>query len=247
MEWVPGRMPVLECLRAKKRKAYRLKVARETTGLDAIRALAAGIPVESCARAELDRILPDALHQGVLLEADPLPIWRAETWIERPVASDAIIVALDGVVDPRNFGAIVRSAAACGVCGVMFAKDRAAPVSPVAVKSAAGGMEHVDLIEAANLVRALDTLKKAGWWTAVLESDAPMPIWEADLTGRIAIIIGGEGKGVRRLVRAHADFQLRIPLPGAIDNLNASVSAGIALAECLRQRALHKPDALIDA
>ncbi|HOT50543.1 MAG TPA: 23S rRNA (guanosine(2251)-2'-O)-methyltransferase RlmB [Candidatus Hydrogenedentes bacterium] len=245
MEWVPGRIPVLECLRAGKRKAHRLKLAKEAAGLEAIRALAAGIPVETCPRAELDRILPDSVHQGVLLQADPLPIWRAETWIERPVPSDAILVALDGVVDPRNFGAIVRSAAACGACGVLFAKDRSAPVSPVAVKSAAGGMEHLDLVEAANLVRALDLLKKAGWWAAVLESDAPTPIWKADLTGRIVLIIGGEGKGVRRLVRQQADFQLRIPLPGKIGNLNASVSAGIALAECLRQRVIHTADTRI--
>lgn len=239
MEWVAGRIPVLECLRAKKRKAYRLKVAHDTTGLELIRAAAAELPVDLCPRAELERILPDSVHQGVLLQADPLPILPLQSWMKRPVPADGILMALDGVVDPRNLGAIVRSAAACGVLGVVFAKDRSAPVSPVAVKSAAGGMEYVDLIEAANLVRGLEALKEAGWWTAVLESDAPKPLWEADLTGRIVIIIGGEGKGVRRLVRQNADFQLRIPLPGAIGNLNASVSAGIALAECLRQRALR--------
>jgi len=146
------------------------------------------------------------------------------------------VVALDGVEDPHNFGAIVRSAAACGACAVLFGKDRAAPISAVSVKSAAGGMEYVDLVQATNLVRSLDALKKAGCWIAALDAEAPQDLWDADLTGRIVLVIGSEGKGIRRLVNEHCDLHLRIPLRGPITSLNASVSAAIALAECLRQR-----------
>ena len=236
MDWVPGRIPVLECLRAGKRKAHKLFLLEGAKGLESFRAAAGDVPIVECARAGLDRLLPHALHQGVLLQADPLPILNADAWSRSAFEDDCVIVALDGVEDPHNFGAIVRSAAACGARAVMFAQDRAAPVSPAAVKSAAGGMEYVDLIQAANLVRSIDALKSAGFWVAALHADAPQPIWEADLTGRVVLVIGGEGKGIRRLVNEHADFHLRIPLTGPITSLNASVSAAIALVECRRQR-----------
>jgi len=236
VDWIPGRIPVLECLRARKRKAHKLFLLEGAKGLESFRAVAGDIPIVECARAELDRLLPHALHQGVLLQADPLPILNADAWSRSAFENDCVIVALDGVEDPHNFGAIVRSAAACGARAVMFAKDRAAPVSPAAVKSAAGGMEYIDLVQAANLVRSIDALKQAGFWAAALHADAPQPIWEADLTGRVVIVIGGEGKGIRRLVKERADFHLRIPLTGSITSLNASVSAAIALVECRRQR-----------
>jgi 23S rRNA (guanosine2251-2'-O)-methyltransferase len=240
MDLVPGRRPVLECLRARKRKAHKLFLLQDAKGMDFLREAAGDIPVVECPRAELDRLLPHALHQGVLLQADPLPILNADVWAGSTFPDDSIIVVLDGVEDPHNFGAIVRSATACGARAVVYAKDRAAPVSPAAVKSAAGGMEHIDLVQAPNLVRSIDALKKAGFWIAALHADAPQPIWEADLKGRVALVIGGEGKGIRRLVNERSDFHLRIPLPGPITTLNASVSAAIALAECTRQRVARR-------
>lgn len=228
----------MECLRAKKRKAHRLFMLREAKGLEAVRhaATRAGVPITESSRADLDRLLPDSVHQGVALQADPVPVLHAEVWARSPLPPDALVVALDGVEDPHNFGAIVRSAAACGAYAVLFGKDRAAPISPVSVKSAAGGMEYVDLVQATNLVRSLDTLKKAGCWIAALDAAASQNLWDADLTGRIVLVIGSEGKGIRRLVNQHCDLHLRIPLRGPITSLNASVSAAIALAECLRQR-----------
>jgi 23S rRNA (guanosine2251-2'-O)-methyltransferase len=236
MEFVIGRNPAIECLRAKRRKVYKLLLLRGAKGLEAVVSAAAGIPIEEKSRQELDQLAPDAAHQGVILEAAPLPVHRVEDWIEREMPRDAIIVALDGVEDPHNFGAVARSAAACGALAILFGKDRAAPVSPSAVKASAGGMEHLDLVQATNLVRALDLLKEKGFWAAELDAAAPQLLWQADLTGRIVVVIGAEGAGVRRLVREHCDLHLRIPLPGRISSLNASVSAGIALAECLRQR-----------
>ena len=231
-----GRIPVLESLRAGKRTPRRLFLLSGAKGLEAIRAAAGATPVESLSRQELDRLTKGATHQGVMLEADPLPLWELEAWLRRPLPEQPVIMILDGVEDPQNFGAIARSAAACGAAGLLFAKDRSAPLSPVALKAAAGAMEYLDLIQVTNLSRSLDQLKAAEFWIAALEADGDQLIWEADLRGRIAVVIGSEGKGVRPLVRKHCDYALRIPLEGPITSLNASVSAGIALAECLRQR-----------
>ena len=232
-----GRIPVLECLRAQRRKARRLFLLRGAKGLDQIRRAAQAVPIEERSRVELERMTKGATHQGVLLEADPLPVLELADWLARPLPKDAILVILDCIEDPHNFGAIARSAAACGATGLLFAKDRTAPLSATAQKSAAGAMEYLDLIRVTNLARSLSKLKEAGFWVTGLEADSPQLLWEADLSGRVALIIGSEGKGLRHLVRQHCDFQLRIPLQGPITSLNASVSAGIALAECLRQRA----------
>jgi 23S rRNA (guanosine2251-2'-O)-methyltransferase len=205
-------------------------------GLEAIRASAGSVPIEECDRGRLDRLADGVTHQGIVLEAGPLPVRTPKDWLAAETAADAIAVILDGVEDPHNFGAIVRSAAAFGARGVVFAKDRSAPLSTAAVKSAAGAMEYVDLIEAANLVRAVEEMKLAGFWIAALDAKAPRTLWEIDLKGRVGIVVGSEGKGVRRLVRERCDYHLRIPLGGAISSLNASVSAAIALAECIRQR-----------
>lgn len=231
-----GRIPVLECLRAGRRRPLRLHVLASARGLDDILAAAGGVPVVQADRAELDRLAEGGVHQGVVLHAGPLPLHDLDRWLDRFDARDAFVVLLDSIEDPRNFGAIVRSAAACGAAAVVFARDRAAPLSPAAFKTAAGAMEHVDLVQVTNLSRAVQTLQKSGFWVAALDADAEKSLWEADLTGRMALVVGNEGEGIRRLVRERCDYALSIPLTGAISSLNASVSAGIALAECRRQR-----------
>jgi 23S rRNA (guanosine2251-2'-O)-methyltransferase len=233
---VIGRIPALECIQAGRRKAHRLFVLRDARGLEALRDAAAGIPVEECDRRRLDDLAGGQVHQGVVLAADPLPVHNADNWVREGFSDDALVIVLDGVEDPHNFGAIVRSAVACGVTGIIFGKDRSAPLSPAAMKSAAGAMEHAELVQATNLARCLKHLKDAGFWIAGLAEEGAQDIWDADLKGRTAIVVGGEGKGMRRLIREHCDFVVRIPLPGPITTLNASVSAAVALAECLRQR-----------
>ncbi|MBI5092741.1 MAG: 23S rRNA (guanosine(2251)-2'-O)-methyltransferase RlmB [Candidatus Hydrogenedentes bacterium] len=236
MDRIAGRIPVLESLRAKKRKARRLFVLREGRGFEAILEAAKGLPIETRSRMELDMLVEGGVHQGVVLEADPLPLCRAEDWVKRDFGPNDLVVVLDSIEDPQNFGAIVRSAVACGACGVVFGKDRSAPISTVSQKSAAGAMEYVDLVQATNVVRCLEGLKQAGFWVAALDPEGKQVLWDADLKGKIALVIGNEGKGIRRLVHEHCDLHLRIPLTGPIPSLNASVSAAIALAECLRQR-----------
>lgn len=235
-DYVYGKIPVLECLRAGKRPPQKIYFLRGAKGLEEIQHAASGVPAKVCSRGDLDELTQGSLHQGVLLEAGPLPIREASEWLVSVPAKDAIVVLLDGIEDPHNFGAIVRSAAACGACGVVFTKDRAAPLSPAAVKSAAGGVEYVDLIQATNLVQTIDMLKKDGFWIAGLDPDSEQLLWDVDLRGRVGLVVGSEGRGMRRLVREHCDHLLRIPLKGPITSLNASVTAGVALAECLRQR-----------
>lgn len=235
-EYVYGKIPVLECLRAGKRPARKIFLLHGSKGLEEIKRAASGVPKKICSRDELDELTEGSLHQGVLLEAGALPIRTASEWLPSVPTKDAIVILLDGIEDPHNFGAIVRSAAACGACGVIFTKDRSAPLSPAAVKSAAGGVEYVDLVRATNLVQTIDLLKRDGFWIAGLDPDSDKLIWDVDLTGRIGLVVGSEGKGMRRLVREHCDHLVRIPLEGPITSLNASVSAGVALAECLRQR-----------
>ena len=233
---VYGRIPVLECLKARRRRPSRLFVLLSAKGMDEVLAAAKGVPVEHVDRQTLDRMARDGNHQGVVLETGPAPVLDLEDLLEGDLSADAFVVILDSVEDPHNFGAIARSAAACGAAGLIFAKDRSAPLSPTAMKSAAGAMDWLNLVRVTNLARAIEALQKAGFWVAALDADADRTIWDADLSGRIALVVGNEGEGIRRLVREKCDFAVSIPLVGAITSLNASVSAGIALAECRRRR-----------
>jgi len=226
----------LESLRAGKRPLRRLFLLDGGRGFESIIEAAGALPVEMARRDVLDHMAKGGNHQGVVLEGGPLVIRKLAEWLKGTIPEDALIVILDGVEDPHNFGAVIRSAAACGASGVLFGKDRAAPLSPVAAKAAAGGMEYVDLLQETNLPRAVGMLQDAGFWVAGLDGEGEGLLWDADLAGRIALIVGSEGRGVRRLLLERCDWRLRIPLSGPITSLNASVSAGIALAECLRQR-----------
>lgn len=233
---VYGRNSVLECLRAGRRRARKLHLLKGGDDFEAIRAAAPYVPVVETSRAELDRLSQGGVHQGVVLEADPLPVLDLKTWLAKPLAKDAVVVLLDGVTDPHNLGAIARSAAAMGASALVLSEDRAAPLTPTAVKAASGAMEHIDLVRVTNLTRCIVQLKEHEFWIAALDPEGEKTLWEADLGGRIGLVIGSEGKGLRRLVRESCDFGVRIPLPGPIPSLNASVSAAIALAECLRRR-----------
>ncbi len=233
---VYGRIPAFECLKAGKRAVNKVHLLQGGQGLESIARAAQGIPIVYHDRGTLDKLGRGGVHQGVVLEVDALPVLDFEDWLDALPEGPAVVAVLDGVEDPHNLGAIVRSAAATGAVAVVSARDRAAPLSPAAVKSAAGAMEHIDLVQANNLVRAVEQLKDAGFTVAALDARGDALLWEADLTGRTGIVIGSEGKGIRRLVLAACDATLRIPLMGPITSLNASVSAAIAFAECLRQR-----------
>jgi 23S rRNA (guanosine2251-2'-O)-methyltransferase len=233
---VVGRIPVLECLRAGKRRAHCLYVSSSAKGLEDITKAAAAIPIEQVGRTDLDRLADGVMHQGVVLHANPLPVLSLEEWLAREIDPNAFVLVLDGVEDPQNFGAMARSAAALGAAGIIFGKDRSAPISSATAKAAAGALEYIDLVRVTNLSRALEKLKQEGFWSAALAADAQQSIWQADLTGKFAVVIGNEGKGVRPLVAKKCDIHLSIPISGPISSLNASVSAALILGELRRQR-----------
>ena len=233
---VVGRIPVLECLRARKRPARALYYLDSAKGLGEILNAARRLPAHAVDKRELDRRAGGVLHQGVVLEAEPLPLLNLHDWLRAATGPDQVVVVLDEIEDPQNFGAIARSAAACGAHALLFGRERTAPLSTAAAKAAAGALEHIDLVQGGNLAQALQRLRDAGFWSAALDPAGEQTLWQADLRGKVALVIGSEGRGVRRIVLDQCDWRLRIPLQGAITSLNASVSAGIALAECLRQR-----------
>jgi 23S rRNA (guanosine2251-2'-O)-methyltransferase len=183
-------------------------------------------------RATLDELLgPGAVHQGLALRAGPLPELTADDLVARSTdQDDAVVLVLDQVTDPHNVGAILRSAAAFGALAVMV-QDRHSPEQTgVLAKSASGTLEKVPLVRVPNLVRALETLKKGGFWIAGLAADGPTTIAGAKLSGKIALCLGSEGEGLRRLTREACDHLLRLPMvPGAVESLNVSNAAAVAL------------------
>lgn len=189
------------------------------------------IPPERIERGRLDHLLgADAVHQGAALLADPLPQPALATVLERP----GPLLVLDQVTDPRNVGAILRSAAAFGVAGVIV-QDRNAPEETGALaKAASGALETVPLIRAVNLARTLVALKAAGLWTVGLAADAPLLRGEALAARRVALVLGAEGAGLRRLTRETCDEAASLAMPGGFESLNVSVAAGVALYELIR-------------
>ncbi|MBI2422476.1 MAG: 23S rRNA (guanosine(2251)-2'-O)-methyltransferase RlmB [Candidatus Hydrogenedentes bacterium] len=231
-----GRNPVLACLRAKKRPVHQLFLLDSGKGLQDILDAAAGRPVKLVDRRTLDNMCGGANHQGAILEAGPLPKLSLEAWLDGQSPEGGLVVLLDSIEDPQNLGAIARSAAACGVQALVHPRDRSATFTPAAAKVAAGALEYLHVLEVTNLVRAIGALKDAGYWIAGLAAEGDRMLWQADFTLPTGLVVGNEGKGMRRLVRDKCDTLVRIPISGPITSLNASVSAAIALYECARQR-----------
>jgi len=193
-------------------------------------------PGEIVERTELDRHLPPgAVHQGMAALAEPLPELTLEELARRGAARDsAVIVVLDQVTDPHNVGAILRSAAAFGALAVV-APDRHAPDETGALaKAASGALERIALVRVTNLVRALEALKSAGFWVAGLAGEARDTLAQAKLSGRVALVLGAEGDGLRRLTREHCDLLVRLPMTGDMESLNVSNAAAVALYELIR-------------
>jgi 23S rRNA (guanosine2251-2'-O)-methyltransferase len=197
-----------------------------------------GAKVRSAPRAKLDRLAGVTQHQGVVAVVADYRYREVEDLLDaaRRSGKPPLLVLLDGVEDPHNLGAVVRSAHALGAHGVVVPRDRAASVTPTAAKASAGAIEHLPVARVTNLVRTLEELKEAGIWTVATVPDGDVTIQALDLTGPIALVIGGEGQGVRALVRKSCDHAARIPMEGRVGSLNASAAAAIALYEAMRQR-----------
>lgn len=196
------------------------------------------IPVRRVAHQALEGIAGGLRHQGVIARyeaAKPKDESELSGLIE---AADgkALLLVLDGVQDPHNLGACLRSAAAAGVTAVIMPKDKAAPLNATVRKTSAGAADRIPVIAVTNLARSLRMIKDAGVWVYGMDGAAPDPIYRTDLTGNVAIVMGGEAEGMRRLTREHCDGLVRIPMPGGMESLNVSVATGVALFEAVRQR-----------
>ncbi len=197
-----------------------------------------GIKPHARDRAALDRMTGGARHQGVVARYNA-PAPRSEADLQRLVeegGASALFLVLDGVTDPHNLGACLRSAEAAGVTAVVVPKDRAVGITPTVRRASAGAADRVPLVAATNLARALKALKDSGVWLVGLVGDVDASLYSIDLKGPMAIVLGSEGEGMRRLTREACDFVARIPMRGGIESLNVSVATGIALFEALRQR-----------
>ncbi|HMD30610.1 MAG TPA: 23S rRNA (guanosine(2251)-2'-O)-methyltransferase RlmB [Candidatus Acidoferrales bacterium] len=194
-----------------------------------------GVPVRFEERSQLDRIAGRDEHQGVVALAAAKRVSTLRDIIA-DAGPDALLVVLDGIEDPRNLGAIVRSALAAGAAGVVVAERRAAGLTDTASRASAGALEHLSVARVVNLSRSMEELKEAGWWLVGLDERAEKSHTDQDLTGKIALILGGEGKGLHELVRKRCDFLVSIPTVGPVRSLNVSVAAGIVLFESVRQR-----------
>jgi 23S rRNA (guanosine2251-2'-O)-methyltransferase len=193
------------------------------------------IPVDTVERTMLDRRADGGVHQGVAAEVQPLPAYTVEELVHKS-AGPPLVVVLDGIEDPQNVGAIIRSIDAVGGSGIVRQARHAAPLDGAAVKASAGAVSHVRIATVVNIARAVEELKGLGVWTVGLAGEAAEGYDAPDYTQPTALVLGAEGPGLRRLVRETCDRLVRIPMAGATSSLNVSVAAGVALYEAARQR-----------
>jgi 23S rRNA (guanosine2251-2'-O)-methyltransferase len=232
-----GLNPVLEALRAK--RVRRLKVsARGDRRMDEALALARaqGIAVDRVEATALERLAGGGVHQGIVADVEPPGEYTVEQLVEGAAPQAPLLVVLDGVEDPHNLGAIARSVDAAGAHGIIRQARHAASLDGVAVKASAGALSVVRIATVVNIARALEELREADVWTVGFAGDASECYDAVDYTLPTAIVVGGEGEGLRRLTRDRCDRLVKIPMQGAVDSLNVSVAAGIALFEAVRQR-----------
>jgi 23S rRNA (guanosine2251-2'-O)-methyltransferase len=233
---VYGVNPVVEALKAGRVK--RLLVGRrDDQRLQRLLTLASErrIPVERVDPGELDRRSRDGVHQGVVAEVTAAREYSVSDLV-RAAGGPALLVVLDGIEDPHNVGAILRSVDASGSHGVIRQTRRAAALDAVAAKASAGAVSHVPVADVVNIARAIEELKQQNVWVVGLSGDASQSYESIDWTTPSAIVLGAEGSGMRRLVRESCDFLVSIPMAGHVDSLNVSVAAGVVLFEAARQR-----------
>lgn len=230
-ETIYGIRPVVEALRSGRRKVFEVQ---DAVGVKEVAEAASkrGVPVKKASRERIEELARGGVHQGVAARVEPYPYSGLEEILAQP---DPLVVILDGVTDPRNLGAVLRAADGAGASGVVIPKDRAVGVTAATVKASAGASESVRVARETNLRRAIEIIKKSGAWVYAAEAGGT-PYAEQDLSGPVALVLGSEGRGVRRLVREACDGTVSIPMLGAVGSLNVSVAAAVLLYEARRQR-----------
>ena len=241
---VAGRNAVIEVLKGN-RSVNRLLVANGSAE-GSMRELIAvakekGINIQFYDRSKLDAMAPGIRHQGVLAQVPPVQYAELEDILQiaRDKNEPPFIVLLDELEDPHNLGAILRTADAAGVHGVLIPKHRSCPLSATVAKTSAGAVEHVPVARIGNMVQTIKKLKKEGLWVAAADMDGT-DYYDTDLTGSLLLVIGSEGQGVGRLIKEQCDFVVRIPMVGKINSLNASVAGSILMYEAMKQRISNK-------
>lgn len=241
-DYLYGINPVNEALNGQGRKPQEIIVVRgkHSPRLAELleQASAQNIPVTNRERRDLDRLAGHNHHQGVLLRLKPFVYTDLKQLLNcwQQSGRPAFFLLLDGITDPHNLGAILRSAEVAGCHGVILAKDRSCPVTPVVEKTAAGALSHLPLCQVTNLTRTLEQLQKENIWCYGLAGEeGAESLYRSDLRGNVALVVGSEGKGLRPNVRKHCDGLLSIPMHGQVNSLNASVAAAVALFEVVRQ------------
>lgn len=238
-ELVFGVNPVREALRGK-REIFELYVQSSATDhrLEKILELARerGVRVIRREREDLTRMCGSSHHQGMALKVAPFTYADLDDLIAAAGrdGSAGFLLVLDGIQDPHNLGALIRTAACAGADGVIIPRDRACGITPTAEKASAGAVETIPVAQVTNIAQALEAMKHSGYWVYGLSGEADTPLYGVDFSGNIALVIGGEGEGIRPLVRKQCDVLLSIPLYGGVGSLNASVAGGIALYEVAR-------------
>lgn len=238
--WMYGRHPVLAALRNPLRRFRRLLATRETATEMAAAAAEARVPrpkIEIVEPRVIASFVPDdAVHQGLASLAHPLPATPLDSMLSDARESpDALLVVLDQVTDPRNIGAVLRAAQAFAAVAVVLQDRHAPPESGALAKAASGALEAVPLMRVTNLARTLRALKDAEFRCVGFAGESPLAVAQVSLEGRLALVLGAEGAGLRRLVRETCDAVVRIPIAPAVDSLNISAAAAIALYECRRE------------
>jgi len=231
--WLYGRHAVAAALANRARRVRRVRLVRGTPeAIEALaRRVAPEVPVETVDRHALDALLPGAVHQGIACLAEPLTAPPLDT-----VANGAPVVVLDRVTDPQNVGAILRATAAFAAAAVVLTDRHAPPESGALAKAASGALDLVPLVRVVNLGRAIEALQDHGYWVIGLEGQAPTTLAEAKPEGPVALVLGAEGAGLRRLTRERCDALARLPLAGAIESLNVAAAAAVALYEVTAPR-----------
>jgi 23S rRNA (guanosine2251-2'-O)-methyltransferase len=237
-----GISPVEEALKSRRRVILKLLLAdgARAARIEAIESLArkAGVRLERREKRHLDQLTKNATHQGVvaLISQDPLNQYVDAEDILASLSNPPLVVLLDGVEDPHNLGAILRTCECAGVDGVFLPEHRSAPINETVAKTSAGAVEYVKVARVTNLVPLIEELKSQGFWVVGVEAGASTVYTGFDLTVPLALVLGSEGKGLRRLVRERVDVIVSIEMKGKVNSLNVSVAAGIVIFEALRQR-----------
>ena len=239
MQVIYGVHPLLESLRSRPVALAKIVAAEGRTGKAAekVLALAAqqGVPVEWVARAAVERLAPGRVHQGIVGLCPEYAYSNLGAVIasQRPDAPFSLVVLLDGLTDPQNLGSIIRTAHCCGANGVVIPEDRSASVTAATIKASAGAIQHLPVARVVNLGRAIEALKERGFWIFGAEAGADLGMGSPDYAGHVGLVMGGEGRGLRPLIRKKCDFLISIPMRGQVASLNVSVATGVILYEIL--------------